>query len=253
MSKPTIKENLMTVETEARPPRRPRRILTVLGVLALGVAVLAVAVLATSDETTEETSFASDDVDTIRTAAEAGNIEIVAADRADIAVMTVRRSSLGSEPRSAVQVEDGVLSMEGQCRSFLFGVCSVSYQVSVPTGQEFSLELQTTAGNIDLTDVSGKLLGRSTAGNINVTGHAGEEADVETTAGNVSFEASEPPTTLSIQTTLGNITIRVPDVGYRIDTQTTVGNVNVDLNEDPNAEGIIVASTTTGSIELGTG
>jgi len=241
----------MTVETQARPPRRPRRILTVLGVLALGVVVLTVAVLATSEETTEETTFVSDDVEMIRTAAEAGRVEIVAADRADIAVVTVRRSSLGSEPRSAVEVEDGVLSMEGQCRSFLFGVCSVSYRVSVPTHQEFSLELQTTAGNMDLTDVSGNLLGRSTAGNITVSGHAGEEADLETTAGNVSYVASEPPTTLSIQTTLGNITIRVPDVGYEMDIRTSVGNTDLRLVEAADADRSILAATTAGNIDLG--
>lgn len=243
----------MTTESNDQKRRAWPWILTVLVVFASGAVIFTVTALLLRDEITEEASFDTSMVTEIQTLTEAGNVEIVAEDRGDVMVVTTRTSSLGSEPRSEVKLENGVLSMEGRCRSFLFGVCSVSYRVSVPTDQEYSLELQTTAGNIDLSDVSGKLVGSSTAGNINVTRYGGEEANLETTAGNVSFEASEAPTTLSIQTTLGSVTVRVPDVGYLIDTQTTVGNVNVDLNEDPNAEGIIVASTTTGSIELGTG
>lgn len=243
----------MTTETKVQKGRMRPWILTVVIVLALGAAILAAATLLLRDETTEEATFDMSTVTEIRTVVEAGNVEIETEDRSDIRVVTVLTSGLGSDPQSEVTLEAGVLSMESECQSFLISTCRVTYRVTVPRDLALALDLQTTAGNVDLTGASGPVVVRTTAGNIDVTDHVGEEADLRTTAGNVTFEASTAPTRLSIDTTAGSITVRVPDVGYRIDTDTTVGSINVDLGQEPDAERTIDATTTTGSIDLGRG
>ena len=243
----------MTTETKTQKRRVWPWILTVVIVLALAAAILAAATLLLRDETTEEATFDMSTVTEIRTVVEAGTVEIETEDRSDIRVVTVLTSSPGSDPQSEITLEDGILSMEAQCRSFLISICQVAYRVTMPTDLEVVMDLETTAGNVDLSDVSGKVAVRTTAGTINVRRHMGEEADLRTTAGNVSFEASTPPTRLTVETTAGAITVWVPDVGYRIEAQTTVGSVNVNLDEVPDAQRSIEASTTTGNIELAPG
>jgi len=242
----------MTTETKAQRTKVRPLILAAVIVVALGAATLAAATLL-RDETTEEATFDANTVSEIRTMVEAGNVEIETEDRGDIQVVAKLTSGLGSDPQSEVTLEDGILSIDARCQSFLISVCRVSYQVTVPTDLELALDLETTAGNVDLSGASGPVAVRTAAGTIDVRNHIGEETDLRTTAGNVSFEASTPPARLSIETTAGTITVRVPDVGYRIDAQTTLGTVNVDLSEAPDAEGIIEAATTTGNIDLGTG
>lgn len=246
----TLEEQTMTTETNTQKARMRPWILTLLIVLALAAAILAAAALLLRDETTEEATFDMTTVTEIRTVVESGNVEIETADRSDIRVVSVLTSGLGSNPQSEVTLEAGVLSMESECESFLISTCRVTYRVTVPTDGALALDLETAAGNVDLSGASGPVVVRTTAGSIDVTDHVGEEADLRTEAGNVSFEASTPPTRLSIETTAGSITVEVPDVGYRIDTETTVGSINVNLDQEPDAEGTIEASTTAGSIEL---
>lgn len=243
----------MTTETKVQKGRMRPWILTVVIVLALGAAILAAANLLLRDETTEEATFDMSTVTEIRTVVEAGNVEIATEDRSDIRVVTVLTSTLGSDPQSEVTLEAGVLSMESECQSFLISTCRVTYRVTVPRDLALALDLETTAGNIELRGASGPVVVRTTAGNIDVTDHFGDQAELRTTAGSVTFESSVPPTRLSIQTTAGSITVRVPDVGYQIDTETTVGSINVDLGQEPDAERTIDATTTTGSIDLGRG
>jgi len=240
----------MTTETKTQKRRVRPWILTVVIVLALAAAILAAATLLLRDETTEEATFDLSTVTGIRTVVEAGHVDIETDDRSDIQVVTVLTSGLGSEPQSEVTLEAGVLSIESECQSFLISTCRVTYRVTVPREVALTLDLETTSGNVELGGASGPVVVQTTAGNIDVTDHVGEEADLRTTAGNVSFEASTAPTRLSIETTAGSITVEVPDVGYRLDTETTVGSINVDLGQEPDAEGTIEASTTTGSINL---
>ena len=243
----------MTTDTEAQRRAMWRWILTAVVILAVATAILATASMILRDETTEEATFEEDTVTQIHTVTEAGNVEISAGDGDEIRVVTVLTSSLGSEPRSEVTLEDGILSMDGQCRSFLVNNCRVTYRVTVPRDAALALEVETMAGNVDLSGASGTVVVETAAGNIDVDDHLGEETELRATAGNVSFAASTPPTRLMLETTAGSITIRVPDVGYRINAGTTVGNLSVDLIEEPNAEGIIEATTETGNVDLGPG
>lgn len=243
----------MTTETKTQKRKVWPWILAAVIFITVGTAILAAATLLLRDETTEEATFDISAVTEIQTVVEAGNVEIETEDRSDIRVVTVLTSGPGSDPQSEVTLEAGVLSMESECKSFLISTCQVTYQVTVPTDGALALDLETTAGNVELGGTSGPVVVRTTAGNIDVTDHIGEEAELRTTAGNVSYEASTPPTRLAIETTAGSITVRVPDVGYQIDAQTTVGTINVNLNEVSDAEGTIEAVTTTGNIDLGRG
>lgn len=240
----------MTTESKAQRRRAWPWILAGVIFIAVGIGVLAAADFVLRDDTTEEATFDLSTVSEIRTVVEAGNIEIEAEDRSDIRVVTVLTSGLGSDPTSEVTLEEGVLSMTSECRSSFIGTCRVTYQIMVPRDAALALDLRTTAGNVDIAGAAGPVAIRTTAGSIEVSDHVGEDAELRTTAGSVTFEASTAPKRLSIETTAGSITARVPDVGYRIDAETTVGSINVDLVQDPDAEGVIEARATTGSINL---
>jgi hypothetical protein len=238
----------MTSETKTQ--RTKVWLLTAAIVIAVGAAVFATANFLLVDDITEESTFDLVAVTEIRTVVEAGNIEVRAGDHSDIRVVTVLTSGLGSDPQSEVTLEGGVLFLKSECRSFIISTCRVAYRITVPRDAALTLNLQTTAGNVELAGAAGPVAVRTTAGNIDVRDHVGEEAELRTTAGNVSFEASNSPKWLSIETTAGSITARVPDVGYRIEAETTVGRITVDLVREPDAEHVIEARTTTGSITL---
>lgn len=240
----------MTSETKTQRRRVWPWSLAVVIFVAVGAGILAAANLLFRDETTEEATFDLNTVSEIRTMIEAGNIEYETEDRSDIRVVAVLTSGPGSDPQSEVTLEGGVLSIDSECQSFLISTCRVAYRITVPRDAALPLDLNTTAGNVELAGAAGPVTIRTTAGSIDVTDHTGDEVELRTTAGSVSFEGSTPPTRLSINTTAGSITARVPDLGYRIDTQTTVGSITVDLAQEPDAERVIEASTTTGSIHL---
>jgi DUF4097 and DUF4098 domain-containing protein YvlB len=142
--------------------------------------------------------------------------------------------------------------------SFNFrGNRSVDYDVKVPRGAVLNA-LSSTSGDISVTDMSARVVARSTSGNVTVRALRGE-ASLTTTSGDVKAENVGGP--LTVNSTSGDLDIR--DVSARLNTNTTSGGTRAlgvrgealvsstsgDLRIE-RAEGRVSARATSGSITV---
>jgi hypothetical protein len=171
-----------------------------------------------------------------------------------------------SEPRlSAESTEHGVV-LDGSCESDLAVECTVDFTVQVPAS--FEVQVESGAGEIDATDLSGALTVRSTAGDVRLddvsgpvsvvsgagqveaNGLRGDTVDVVAGAGDVTVGMSSVPTAMRVRSDRGDVDIAVPATEeYRIDA-TAAGSTELAVAEDPAAPHSITASSGIGDVRI---
>ncbi|HMK37969.1 MAG TPA: DUF4097 family beta strand repeat-containing protein [Bacteroidota bacterium] len=134
----------------------------------------------------------------------------------------------------------------------------VEYTVSVP--REYSAKLHTAGGDIAVSDLKGKVDGRTSGGNVSIGGAEGD-IDLETSGGSV--EADKCTGSLRLRTSGGEVSVsaiagdvdlgtsggdvKVTDVAGKVRAETSGGNMYVKV-KGPNKG--VYAETSGGDIEI---
>lgn len=142
------------------------------------------------------------------------------------AVVTKRAGNSGQMERITVDVtelQDG-LRIEASAPGGVGGYRAADFEVFVPPTAQLSLT--TGAGNVNVTDVTGRIRGHTGAGNLQVTG-ARAEIELDTGAGEVDY-TGEPEGACLFRTGAGGVTLRLPaDLDAEVDLHTGIGSINL--------------------------
>ena len=181
----------------------------------------------------------------------AGEVTIVATDRADITVEAGATSGLFSDADVAMRRDGDRLGLVGDCDGFHVGSCRVAFTVEVPRDLRSRVAVDTTAGRISLRGLTEDVAVTTTAGEVELLEFSGEQATVATTAGRIEVEAGATTRSLDLRTTAGEIDVRIDDTEpLRVDVDTTVGSESVSVNQSADADRLVTARTTAGEITV---
>ncbi|MFC4335170.1 DUF4097 family beta strand repeat-containing protein [Salininema proteolyticum] len=221
-------------------------------------------------ETSSESHVYDEAITSIELESSGGNIEVKAGDVDKVEVEREFRWN-DEKPASAETVDDGTLRVSTQgCGGLNSNSCSISYEFTVP--HDVDVDLDTEAGNIDLTGLQGKVLAHTDAGNVVGTGLAAKEAEVGTDAGNVDIRVAGEADKIEASTDAGNVTVNlavpakeveansdagnvavvVPDDGteYKVDAGTSAGKMSIEVPENDESERTIEAKTDAGNVRV---
>jgi DUF4097 and DUF4098 domain-containing protein YvlB len=166
---------------------------------------------------------------------EGGNVRIIPWDRNEVAVRAMSDDEEDfDELKMELRGNTVRIDNYSSCIS-----CDIQYEASVP--KEFDINVQTSAGNLDIqSGLTGNLTGRTSAGNIRL-GSLGGTIDMKTSGGNIKCGDSKGNLTLITSggdIVVGKVTgvcdvstsggdIRVESVGKTLDAQTAGGDVRI--------------------------
>jgi hypothetical protein len=177
----------------------------------------------------------------------AGKVTITEGDVSSVKVNETRHWESGTEPTTTHDVaSDGTLNLGYKCAK---SDCWVSYDVTVPRGT--GAHVETDAGEVQLTNLSGDLNVTTTAGKLEGTGLTSKQTTARTSAGELDLSYSAAPTTVDAKTTAGRATVRVPgNQSYNVDADATVGTTDVKVPQDSNSKNKITVRTTAGQARV---
>ncbi|MFI9388278.1 DUF4097 family beta strand repeat-containing protein [Kutzneria sp. NPDC052558] len=167
----------------------------------------------------------------------------------------------GSAPSvDTFHVDGGVLTLAGDCGSN----CSIDYQVTAPAGLPITgqttagdvtlakvgaVDVGTTSGEVELSDVTGAVKAHTTNGKVSGSGLRGGVIQADTTNGGIELTLAEA-VDVTARTTNGQIRLAVPDDGYRVSTDTHNGDRKIRIANDPAGKHSLTLSTDNGSIRV---
>lgn len=214
------------------------------GLLAIGALVgLGGCGVVGLDSTEVRTYQVTDSVQRLDLRSDAGAVEVRAGDGPVKVTETV--SYRGSKPDTSHVVQDGTLNLRNQDCSH----CSVSYLVQLPAGT--AVKVQTSAGKIELSGLTGDVTADTSAGEIGGTDLGSAHTTVHTRAGKIVLAYTAAPSTVDAQTSAGAVDISLPGGGpYAIDASTRAGNTKIGVPTDPGASRKITAHSSAGKIVI---
>jgi DUF4097 and DUF4098 domain-containing protein YvlB len=234
----------------ARPGRPRRRRAALLIPIAAAVPLTLAACKVDVDMDAEHKNTSAYDVPgkaaRISVVTTAGKVTIVEKDVASVQVTETRHWEGDTEPTTTHDITDGTLDLRYKCGN---KDCWVSYDVTVPRGT--AAHVETDAGKINVTGLSGDLDLSTTAGQIDGTGLTAKNAHARTTAGSLDLAFSAAPADVDAKTTAGRATVRVPDnQAYDVDVDATVGDTDVKVRNDSTATSKIKVRTNAGQARV---
>jgi len=198
-----------------------------LGALALMGGMLYAAANTLDTTKTRETTI-SQAVHKVVIKADTGDIDLVRGGHS----IEVRetKSYVFDSPEVHQTVENGVLTIEGECDGVLGILCDTDFRIEVPEGVE--VEARTYVGNIEIDGIEADgIEARGYVGNIQID--AGRRADV------------------TAHTNVGDVDIAVPTGIYDIDADTTVGDTDSGgLTSRDGAKHAIDATSDVGTVDV---
>jgi DUF4097 and DUF4098 domain-containing protein YvlB len=278
-------------EPAAARPRPPARtgVAVAAAVFAAVVVLLGVAsVVGAVISVTEHARSSFSGVREVEVDTGSGDVEVTAADRADVRVEAITRRSW-TRPELRQVVEAGVLRLSGGCRFVFTGECSVSYRIGLPratvarletgsggvtvTGLRAAADARTGSGDVDVRDVSGAVGARTGSGNFSLVRVAGAlrvrtgSGDIDgrsltaatieahTGSGGIELVVAQPaPDRVLVSTGSGDVGLTVPDAVYRLNAHSDNGEVTTgELRQDPAGPHQIQVRTDSGDIAVRSG
>lgn len=176
----------------------------------------------------------------------AGKVTIVEKDISQIKVTEKWNWEGGTEPTTSHKVDNGTVDLAYKCGN---KDCWVSYDIEVPRGT--GTHVETDAGEVRLTGLSGDLDVSTEAGKIDGDGLTAKQATARTTAGSLELTFTSAPASVDAKTTAGRATVRVPGgQSYNVDVDATIGDTDVTVTKDANAASKIKVRTTAGQARV---
>jgi len=182
-----------------------------------------------------------------------GSIEVRRADAGSpITVQRTLEWSFGSAS-SQEAVSADVLTVQARCQNTVgFGVCSVSYVISVPATT--AVNLTSSTGSLQVRDLAGDVQARASTGSVELTGLQSSTVTAETSTGSVLVRFTAPPTSVSARASTGSVEVVLPEDGTKYDVRasTSTGQQSVTVPVDSGSPRHVTASTSTGSVDVRT-
>lgn len=211
---------------------------TVLCVLALVVAGTAV-----SAQKKFEKKFQVSSAGTLTLGTDAGSVKIIGTSSHEVSVVAEIRGRERDVDNFEITADQsgnnvdvrGKLSKGG---SWFWNTVDIDVDFTVSVPHEYSVKMHTAGGNIDVTDLKGKVDGKTSGGNVSIGGTEGE-IDLETSGGNV--EAEKCTGALHMRTSGGEIDVR--GITGDVDLGTSGGDVKIS-----DVQGKVRAETSGGSM-----
>lgn len=110
------------------------------------------------------------------------------------------------------------------------------------------LNIHSQSGDISADDVIGKSEFRANSGTVDADNLRGA-VDAETSSGDISIDLSAPAS-VRAKASSGTVDLRVPDSAYKVVTDTSSGEADAQIQNDPNAQFTLDASTSSGDISI---
>lgn len=184
--------------------------------------------------------------------------------QAGLSKVTVERTVRyhdGSPNLNTYRVDGGVLALTGECGSN----CDVDYDVTGPAGLPVSgeasngdvellhvgaVDVATTSGGIELTDVTGTVKARTSNGEITGSGLRGGGAVQATTSNGAVDLTFAEAADVTARTSNGAIKLAVPSASYRVSTTTGNGHRKIGVADEQNGKYRLDLTTDNGPIEV---
>ncbi len=182
--------------------------------------------------------------------ADMGSIDIIAWTNNEVEVTLVKTLAGFSEDRAREAFEDVEVEISNQENDVRvqvekkrrFGSNRVSVEMTVNVPESYNLDLKTSGGGVDISDLRGNVNARTSGGHVNI-GHITEgRINAGTSGGNIRLSGGGTETELS--TSGGDIEIGIAQ--GNVTATTSGGNIEIE-----NAQGSVTATTSGGSIEIG--
>ena len=153
-----------------------------------------------------------------------------------------------SAPVSSHTVADGTLTLTFHCAST---ECGIDYDVQVPDGT--AVEINASAGNVTLTDLSGSVQASTRAGKITATAMSARQARFSDGAGNILIGYVSAPTSLYAGAGAGDVTLFMPGgASYKVAASSRAGAVHVTVPQSASAPSAVTATSTAGDVAVRT-
>jgi DUF4097 and DUF4098 domain-containing protein YvlB len=240
---------------------------TIIAVAGLGWGAFNVIDLLAHGETTEDETFAAEDVSAISIDNDNGRVVVVGSDT-EIVSLHAEISHGLRDTGFDWEVVDGVLEVEGHCPLFGSYWCDVAYRLEVPrdvdvvinsdndrvTVSDVDGDVQINAdnGRVELVRLSGMVHAETDNGRVEGDGLTSDSVTAMSDNGRVELDFADAPSFVSAETDNGSIDIALPEVeeGYNVDTQTDNGSEDVAVLDNPSSPRTVEATTDNGSITV---
>jgi len=175
-------------------------------------------------------------------------------------VRTIKYRDGSAPTQDTYHVDGSTLVLAGDCGSN----CSIDYQVTAPAGLPISgqttagdvtlakvgaVDVGTTSGELDLSDVTGTVKAHTTNGKVTGTGLRGGGIQADTTNGGIELTLAEAAD-VTARTTNGQIRLAVPADSYRVSTDTHNGSRKIRVANDPAGKHSLDLNTDNGEIRV---
>jgi hypothetical protein len=240
---------------------------TVIVVAALGWGAFNVIDLLAHGETTEDQTFAAEDVSTISIDNDNGRVVVVGTDTEVISLDAEISHGLRDTGYSW-EVVDGVLEVEGHCPAFGSYWCNVDYRLEVPTDVDVvinsdngrvyasdidgNVQINADNGRVELVRLSGTVHAETDNGRVEGDGLSSDSVTAYSDNGRVELDFVDAPSFVRAETDNGSIDIALPVVeeGYNVDTQTDNGSEDIAILDNPSSSRTVDAETDNGSVTV---
>ncbi|MGZ4173787.1 MAG: DUF4097 family beta strand repeat-containing protein [Solirubrobacteraceae bacterium] len=143
-----------------------------------------------------------------------GRAVIVGATSPAVEVRRTADFAFGHSAREQRSISGQVLRIDSGCPRIVVGSCSASYEIAVP--ESVAVNVQTTAGDVRVTDFRGAASLETHSGNVDVEAYCGFNLSASSGSGDVRVATACAPARLDLRSGSGNALALVPPGRYRI-------------------------------------
>ena len=187
---------------------------------------------------------------TLYLSTERGSITINTWDREEMQAVVEKKVEVFTETEAKAIFKDFQISVKKEGKNVRVTAESSSgrrlrslnahFEITVP--QKFNVDLETSGGNLDISDLEGDIIGRTSGGNIRVGNVKNGSVNIRTSGGNLTLTGVENGN-VHARTSGGNI--RVGDVSGDLTVKTSGGNITISRTS-----GKVTAKTSGGNIKV---
>lgn len=112
------------------------------------------------------------------------------------------------------------------------------------------LDLRTRGGDVSAAALGGSLQAATSGGNVNVTAMTAPTAAIQSSGGDVSLDYTTAPHSLQVSSAGGDVTLVLPPGQYRIFTSADGGSVSNTLGNNLSASDTIIVNSNGGDITI---
>jgi hypothetical protein len=200
-------------------------------------------------ERSVETQAVAGDIARVEVRLDAGTVRVVAGPEGQATVVSHVSEGLRSPERS-VSLDGNALLVDGRCSAVLNTWCGLDVELSVPADAD--VLVRASAGGVRVEDLRGDLDLVSSAGRVRGLRLGSERAVARSSAGSVTLEYVDAPTSVEASSSAGSVSVVVPrsELAYRVEAASSAGSTQVDVRTNPASDRTITVRSSAGSVTV---